>query len=146
MKKIITKTEKETFEFAKNYSKELKGGDIVGLIGNLGAGKTVFSKGIAAGLGIKEELTSPTFVYMKIYEVQNHSSIKKLCHIDAYRIKDDHALVNIGALEYFNNKEVLTMIEWADRVNNPLLKDATNITFEIISEKRYIYLNKKTIK
>jgi len=112
----ITKNEKETFEFAKKYASKLKGGEILGLVGNLGSGKTVFSKGIAAGLGIKEEITSPTFVYMKIYEVNNNSDIKKMCHIDAYRVDDEQMIVNIGALEYFNNPSVVTIIEWVDKL------------------------------
>ena len=123
MKKVITKSEKETFEFAKSYAKELKGGDIVGLIGDLGAGKTIFSKGIAAGLGIKENITSPTFVYMKVYDVKNHPIIKKFCHIDAYRIENEKILVNIGALEYFNNPEVLTIVEWVDKVEKIVSKE-----------------------
>lgn len=115
MEAFVTKTEKETFEFAREFTKNLKGGDVVGLVGNLGAGKTVFSKGIADGLGIKEEITSPTFVYMKIYEVKDHLSIKKMCHIDAYRIENEQLLLDIGVLEYFNNPDVLTVIEWADK-------------------------------
>jgi len=138
MKKITTKSEKETFEFAKEFAKSLKGGEVLGLIGNLGAGKTIFSKGIAEGLNIKEEITSPTFVYMKVYEVGNHSSIKKICHIDAYRIKDEHLLINIGALEYFNNPEVVTIVEWADKVEDLLSDNFKQINFEIKGNDRIL--------
>ena len=138
MKRIITKSEKETFEFAEDYVKELRGGDVVGLIGNLGAGKTVFSKGLASGLGIKESITSPTFVYMKVYDVQNHPGIKKFCHIDAYRIEDEQILVNIGALEYFNNPEVLTVVEWVDRVEKTMQGIIIKIVFENIGKHRLI--------
>ena len=135
----ITKNEKETFEFAKKYASKLKGGEILGLVGNLGSGKTVFSKGIAAGLGIKEEITSPTFVYMKIYEVNNNSDIKKMCHIDAYRVDDEQMIVNIGALEYFNNPSVVTIIEWVDKFSQ-LFKNYVfkEIVFEYWAEKRRI--------
>ena len=138
MKSVITKSEQETFEFAKKYTKELQGGDIVGLIGNLGAGKTIFSKGVASGLGIKDNITSPTFVYMKIYDVQNHSSIKKFCHVDAYRIEDEQILINIGALEYFNNPEVLTVVEWVDRVEKAMQGTIIKIEFENIGKQRLI--------
>jgi len=141
MKKIVTKNEKETFDFAKEYLKTLKGGDIVGLVGNLGAGKTVFSKGIASGLGIKEEITSPTFVYMKIYDVNNHSTIKKLCHIDAYRIEDEHIIVNIGALEYFNNPNVLTIIEWVDKVMDSVKKNVILVNLSVSGDDRIIKYN-----
>jgi len=135
----ITKNEKETFEFAKKYASKLKGGEILGLVGNLGSGKTVFSKGIAAGLGIKEEITSPTFVYMKIYEVENHSNIKKLCHIDAYRIENEQTIIDIGVLEYFNNPSVVTVIEWVDKFSQ-LFKNYVfkEIVFEYWAEKRRI--------
>lgn len=115
MKKIITKNEKETFDFAKEFTKELKGGDVIGLLGNLGAGKTVFSQGVAKELGIKEKINSPTFVYMKIYDVKNHPTIKKFCHIDAYRLEDEAKLINIGAIEYVGEPSVLTLIEWSDK-------------------------------
>ncbi len=137
-RKIITKSEKETFEFAKVYLEVLKGGDVVGLTGNLGAGKTVFSKGVAAGLGIKENITSPTFVYMKVYEVENHSSIKKFCHIDAYRLEDELVLVNIGVLEYLGNPSVLTVIEWADRVRNIIKENIRMVNLEISDSSRVI--------
>jgi len=142
MKTIITKSEKETFEFAKEYVKELHGGDIVGLIGNLGAGKTVFSKGIAEGLGVKKKIVSPTFVYMKVYEVKNHQSIKKLCHIDVYRVKDEQILVNIGVLEYFNNPDVLTVIEWADKLEKILPQNIKKIHFNINQKSREIEIEK----
>ena len=143
MKSVITKNEQETFEFAKKYTKKLKGADIVGLIGNLGAGKTIFSKGIASGLGINENITSPTFVYMKVYDVQDHPSIKKFCHIDAYRIEDEQILANIGVLEYFNNPEVLTVIEWADKIDSILDFNTLLLEFKINKEIREIFLKNK---
>ena len=131
MKKIITNNEKETFKFAEDYAKKLKGGEIIGLIGDLGAGKTVFTKGLAKGLGIKETITSPTFVIMKIYKVKNKklSSLAKssanirvncLAHIDAYRINTAEDLEAIGALEYFKNKNTVTVIEWPENIKKIL--------------------------
>jgi tRNA threonylcarbamoyladenosine biosynthesis protein TsaE len=95
MKKIITKSEKETFELGKNFSEKLKGGEVIGLIGELGAGKTVFTKGLGKGLKIKEVISSPTFVLMKIYKTKN-KNIKSLIHIDAYRLQSEKDLEIIG--------------------------------------------------
>jgi len=124
-----THSEKETYDFAKNFAAKLKGGEVLCLVGDLGAGKTAFTKGLAAGLGVKGIVTSPTFVLMKIYKA-NHK-IKELAHIDAYRLKDGSELVNIGAEEYFGDKECVTVIEWADRVKDIWPKGCSEIRFEI---------------
>ncbi len=119
----ITASEKQTFEFAKKLAQKLKGGEIIGLVGDLGAGKTIFTKGIAAGLGIKQNITSPTFVLMKVYEVKSLKfKVKSLCHIDAYRIKTPQDIIAIGAEEYFNRPGTVTVIEWADNIKKILPK------------------------
>jgi tRNA threonylcarbamoyladenosine biosynthesis protein TsaE len=117
MKKIITKSEKETFNLAKRFALDLAGGEIIGLVGDLGAGKTIFAKGLAAGLGIKRTVNSPTFVLMKLYKVKNHPTIKQLCHIDAYRSQSLDELINIGVAEYLNKKDTITVIEWVEKTN-----------------------------
>ncbi|MCG2690967.1 tRNA (adenosine(37)-N6)-threonylcarbamoyltransferase complex ATPase subunit type 1 TsaE [Candidatus Parcubacteria bacterium] len=117
----ITSSEKETFNFAKKFAKRLKGGEIIGLTGDLGAGKTVFAKGLAAGLGVKKNITSPTFVLMKVYQTK-YPNIKYLIHIDAYRLKTPQDLIAIGAEEYFNRPDTVTVIEWADKIKKILPK------------------------
>lgn len=117
----ITNSEKETFNFAKKFAKRLKGGEIIGLTGDLGAGKTVFAKGLAAGLGVKKNITSPTFVLMKVYQTK-YPNIKYLIHIDAYRLKTPQDLIAIGAEEYFNRPDTVTVIEWADKIKKILPK------------------------
>ncbi|MDP3043657.1 MAG: tRNA (adenosine(37)-N6)-threonylcarbamoyltransferase complex ATPase subunit type 1 TsaE [bacterium] len=117
----ITNSEKETFNFAKKFAKRLKGGKIIGLTGDLGAGKTVFAKGLAAGLGVKKNITSPTFVLMKVYQTK-YPNIKYLIHIDAYRLKTPQDLIAIGAEEYFNRPDAVTVIEWADKIKKILPK------------------------
>jgi tRNA threonylcarbamoyladenosine biosynthesis protein TsaE len=128
MVKIITRSEKETFEFAKKYAQTLKGGEVIGLIGDLGAGKTVFVKGVAAGLGIKKTITSPTFVLMKVYPVRKHKTIKNLVHIDAYRLKGE--VWDLGLNEYLNN-ETAIIIEWPSKIRNYLKIVNTNYKIEI---------------
>jgi len=130
--KFLSTSEKQTFNFAKKFSKKLTGGETIGLIGNLGAGKTIFTKGLAAGLAIKKNLTSPTFVLMKIYPVAKHRQIKLLAHLDAYRIKSAKDLVAIGVAEYFGRPDTVTVIEWADKIKKILPKKTKfiNITYK----------------
>ncbi len=141
MKHIITASAKQTFNFAKKFTRHLKGGEIIGLVGELGAGKTIFVKGLAAGLGIKKNITSPTFVLMKIYPIKlprhgrgsssagfntvnkiTKTQISNLIHIDAYRLKSAKDILAIGAQEYLGRIGAITVIEWADRVKKILPK------------------------
>jgi len=127
----LTSSAKQTSNLAKKFAKKLRGGEIIGLIGELGTGKTVFVKGLATGLGIKKNITSPTFVLMKIYQIQNpKSKIQNLVHIDAYRIKSEQDIVSIGAEEYFNQSNTVTAIEWADKIGKILPLNATMITLK----------------
>ncbi|MEK7203343.1 MAG: tRNA (adenosine(37)-N6)-threonylcarbamoyltransferase complex ATPase subunit type 1 TsaE [Patescibacteria group bacterium] len=136
--KYYTKTEKETLVLAKFFAKKLEGGEIVGLTGNLGAGKTIFAKGIAAGLKIKKNITSPTFVLMKIYQVSEHKQIKFLTHIDAYRIKSANDLISVGINEHLNRIDTVTIIEWADKIKKILPKKTKFIKITINKTGRII--------
>jgi len=127
--KITTKSEKDTLNLGKNFVLELKGGEVIGFIGELGAGKTVFIKGLAQGLNIKNIITSPTFVLMKVYKIKG--PIKHLCHVDAYRLKSAQDLIDIGIKDYLNKKTAITVIEWADQVKNILPKDKILVKIEI---------------
>lgn len=120
--KITTLSEKQTINLGGKMAKKLQGGETIGLIGELGAGKTILVKGFAKGLGIKETITSPTFVLMKVYQIKNEK-IKNFCHIDAYRIKNGQSLIDIGAQEYLNKPKTITIIEWADQVKDILPKN-----------------------
>jgi tRNA threonylcarbamoyladenosine biosynthesis protein TsaE len=119
---FLSISEKQSFNFAKKFSKKLNGGEILGLIGNLGAGKTVFTKGLAKGLGVKKNITSPTFILMKLYPVSGHKQIKFLVHLDAYRIKSAKNLVDIGLGELLGRSDTVTVIEWADKIKKILPK------------------------
>jgi tRNA threonylcarbamoyladenosine biosynthesis protein TsaE len=130
--KYLTKSAKQTLNLGKKLAKRLKGGEILGLIGELGAGKTVLIKGIAAGLGIKKIITSPTFVLMKVYPVKG--KIKQLVHIDCYRIKDPQEIADIGATEYFGQEDTVTVIEWADKIKKILPQERINISIKIKGE------------
>ena len=119
--KFLLIGEKETLKLAESFAGRLRGGEVIGLIGELGAGKTVFVKGLARGLGVKRGIRSPTFLLMKIYKVRKSRSqkvrkIKFLCHVDAYRLTGADELIGIGLLEWTGRKETVTAIEWADKV------------------------------
>jgi len=128
--KIVTSSEKETFEFAKKLAKIAKGGEVYALSGELGTGKTVFVRGFAAGLGIKRNINSPTFVLMKIYPVKKHETIKHFCHIDAYRLRSARDLEAIGAKDYLNKKDIICLVEWPERVKKFLPAKRINIFFK----------------
>jgi tRNA threonylcarbamoyladenosine biosynthesis protein TsaE len=125
MKQIIIKSEKETQDFAKKLAKSLKGGEIIALEGDLGAGKTTMTQYIAKAFGVKEKVTSPTFVLMKIYALSpkpKAQSLKQLAHVDCYRLDDPQELFYLGIEEYLNRKESVVIIEWADKIRDYLKK------------------------
>ena len=129
--KIISKSEKDTFKIAKDLTSKLKGGEVLCLIGDLGSGKTAFTKGIAKALKIKNTITSPTFVLMKVY-----LGDKQLVHIDAYRLRSGNDLEAIGALDYFDDPDTITVIEWAEKVKDIWPKNRKVIEFKVKSENQ----------
>ena len=141
--RIITSSEKETLAFAKKYASRLRGGEVIGLAGDLGAGKTVFAKGLAAGLGTRANVASPTFVLMKIYPVRKRSSpVKFFCHIDAYRLRNPRDILAIGAGEYFGRADTVTAVEWADKIKKILPKKTKYINIkDVRNNKRDIFIS-----
>lgn len=131
METNLTNSLEETQLLAKKLAATLKGGETIGLIGDLGAGKTVFVQGLAKGLGIKETVNSPTFVLMKLYAIHNpRSTIHDLVHIDAYRLNNSEELKNIGLEEYLGRKDRVVVIEWAEKVKDLLPKSSVIIEFK----------------
>jgi tRNA threonylcarbamoyladenosine biosynthesis protein TsaE len=123
MQRITTSSEKQTFNLGKKLAKTLKGGEVLALTGNLGAGKTVLIKGIAAGLGIKKIITSPTFVLMKVYPLKAKSyklTANKMIHIDCYRTTSPQEIADIGATEYFGRPDSIVVVEWAEKIKEIL--------------------------
>ncbi len=143
MEKIITKKEEETRKFGLKLAKKIKAGDILALIGNLGAGKTTFIQGLAKGLGIKNKITSPTFVQLKIYPASKRG-IKNLYHFDFYRLESLSSLESQGLEEYLKNKNGVVVIEWADKIKKLLGPKTKKINFKIKNKQsRIITINKK---
>ena len=123
--KFLSDGEEATLSFAEKFASSLKGGEIILLDGRLGAGKTVFVKGIAKGLGIEEEVTSPTFTLMN----ENEGRLK-LVHMDVYRLKSALEAYETGLTEYFGKKDTVCCIEWAENIRGAFDPDGA-ITIRI---------------
>ena len=132
--KIITYSEEETIELAQNIESEKFPNMVICLKGDLGTGKTVFTKGFAQALEVKEEVTSPTFTIIKEYT----SGEMPLYHMDVYRL--DGKVEDLGLEEYYNKKGI-TIIEWADMIEDYLPEKRLEIKIKSSDEDE----NKRTI-
>jgi len=104
--------------------------EIVGLIGELGSGKTTFLKGFAKGLGIKEKILSPTFIIMRKFEIQNpKSKFQYLYHIDCYRIRQPKEVLELGFKEIISAPQNIVCVEWAEKIKKILPKGTILLKF-----------------
>ncbi len=134
--KIITHSEKENTEVARNFLEKISPKEravVVGLYGNLGAGKTAFAKAVAKNLGVGDVITSPTFVIEKIYELTNQK-FEHLIHIDAYRLEKEVELLHLGWQEIISDPSNLILIEWPERVSG-IMPDHIKIKFTTLSDE-----------
>jgi len=140
----ITKITKNSFETAllgeevakkvlKN--KQNKKAQVLALYGDLGAGKTTFLQGFARGLGIKENILSPTFVIFKKFKIQD-SSFNLFYHIDCYRLKGSKDLLNLGFEKFSSNPKNIIAIEWSEIIEDILPKNKISIHLKLEDEKR----------
>jgi tRNA threonylcarbamoyladenosine biosynthesis protein TsaE len=131
--KKIAKTKKDTAEIAKIFLKKImdmkkpRGARVVGLSGNLGAGKTAFVKAVAKHLSIKAVVNSPTFVIIKKYPIKKKNTHKFLFHLDAYRLKSEEELTKLGWQEILADQDNLVFIEWPENVAAVMPKGARHI-------------------
>lgn len=126
MKKVIeTNSPEETFALGEKLGREAKAGDVYTLIGDLGVGKTVFTQGVAKGLGIEETVSSPTFTIVQVYE----EGRLPFYHFDVYRIGDVEEMDEIGYEDYFYGDGVC-FIEWADLIREIIPAGHTRIEIE----------------
>jgi len=108
-------------------------GDVFALVGDLGSGKTTFAKGFAKALGIKKEITSPTFVISKVYPLSG-KNFSKLIHVDCYRLSGEEDAEAIGLSEYFQQKDSIILLEWPENIKDALPKKAKRIYFKYIDK------------
>lgn len=156
MQESVTNSAEETQKIAEEFAKTLKGGEVFVLSGDLGAGKTTFIQGLAKGLGVKNSITSPTFVLMKQYKGDN----LQLVHIDCYRLDTNHResknesarikfsrgsfkeelglyeIEELGLDEIFEDKKNVVVIEWGERILSLLPKNTVIIKFEYLGEDK----------
>jgi tRNA threonylcarbamoyladenosine biosynthesis protein TsaE len=124
--KFISSSQEETLAFATEYAKTLKAGDVVLLDGEMGAGKTLFSKGVALGLGIEDEVTSPTYAYMNDYD-------GRLFHYDCYRIESVEQAERLGLADYFYAGGIC-LVEWSQNIAPLLPKFVKRVRITKISD------------
>lgn len=162
MQKILTRNSEETKNLAKFLAEEIRGGEIICLSGDLGAGKTTFTQGLLEGMGVEGPYTSPTFAIIKEYCVthtvergmQNVECKKQrdaihaprstfhVYHIDAYRVEEKD-LLNLAWKDFAGKENTVTIVEWAERIKNLIPTGALWINFEWINEnEREITISK----
>ncbi len=134
MEVIETFNAEETFAFGKKIGLAARPGEVYTLIGDLGVGKTVFTQGVAEGLGIEEPINSPTFTIVQIYE----EGRMPFYHFDVYRIGDVEEMDEIGYEDCFYGEGVC-LIEWANLIEEILPEHYTQITIEKVLEKGFDY-------
>jgi len=141
---IVSNSPEETVALGKKIASFLTGGSIVALEGCLGSGKTCLTKGIALGLGITENITSPTYTIINEYQInscpeQGSSHSPTLFHIDAYRLNCDKDFEDIGGDELINSGGI-SIIEWSERITKSIPENSIVISIEITNP------NSRTIK
>ena len=125
---------KDTYELGEKIGQMAKPGMVISLTGDLGVGKTVFTQGLAKGLGIEEPVNSPTFTIVQVYE----EGRLPLYHFDVYRIGDIEEMDEIGYEDYFYGEGVC-LIEWADLIREILPDQMCRVTIEKDLEKGFDY-------
>ena len=131
---IETKSAKETYDLGKKIGSHAKAGEVYTLVGDLGVGKTVFTQGLAKGLGIEEPISSPTFTIVQVYD----DGRLPFYHFDVYRIGDVEEMDEIGYEDCFYGEGVC-LIEWSTLIQEILPEDAIHITIEKDLEKGFDY-------
>ncbi len=128
--KVKTASFKETQKTGEGIGENLKNGGIVCLYGDMGAGKTTLTQGIAKGLGVKQNIISPTFILMRRYEVGDNF----LYHIDLYRLNDLEEARGLGIDEILANPKNIVIIEWPEKIESRLPRQRIEVKLTGISE------------
>ena len=131
---IETRSPEETFALGEKIGRQARKGQVYTLTGDLGTGKTVFTQGVAAGLGIREPVNSPTFTIVQVYE----EGRLPFYHFDVYRIGDIEEMEEIGYDDYFFG-EGICLIEWAELIEEILPENRISITIQNDLEKGFDY-------
>jgi tRNA threonylcarbamoyladenosine biosynthesis protein TsaE len=139
MEEFISENEEQTIGFGQKFAEKLQPGDVICLIGELGAGKTTFVKGLAKGLGIEARIISPTYVVVREHTLKSGiknqvSKIDKLYHLDLYRLTSEKDVLGIDIHDVMKDKNAVTVIEWPEVALSLIPTHAWKIVFEHASE------------
>lgn len=133
---IRTQSEKTTQELALKIARMLSGGEVILLKGDLGGGKTTFVKGLARGLDIKDNITSPSFVIKKIYSARNNLNLE---HLDLYRVNQEEIAGDPSLLENFGSDDNIAIVEWGEKIQD-------NLSHHLCIKFYYIDQNKRKLE
>ncbi len=125
-----THSPEETIALAQKIGAKLKAGDVIAYLGDLGAGKTTFTRGLAAGMGLPDLVTSPTFALVHTYGTED----RMLCHFDMYRIEGEEELETTGFYDY-PMEECVFAIEWSENITSVLPENTIRITLERLGDE-----------
>lgn len=131
-KVYVTGSGEETKRLGEKFAKNLKGGEFLAFYGNLGSGKTTFIQGLAAGLGIKRRIISPTFIIVRHYKIKKGN----FYHIDLYRTESVNDLLSLGIDQIIEDKNNITALEWGEKMGELLPKKRIDIYFEYLDENQ----------
>jgi len=131
----ILRSEDDTIEFAKELAPKLKKGDVLALYGELGTGKTFFTQQLCKFLGVRENVSSPSYVLMNEY-IGNYN----IYHLDLYRLDAAEEVLELGLYDLF--KDAITIIEWPEIADGMLPENTIHIYFEFIDQNRKVRINK----
>ena len=127
IKTLISNCPEDTIQFAKDLSKTIPFGSTIFMVGDLGSGKTTFTKGLAAGLGFSNKVQSPTYPILNEYSNRNNF----IYHFDLYRLKSISEFLEIGGIEYLSNTNGICIIEWPELINNFDIEKKFKIHFKV---------------
>jgi len=139
---FISTSEQETIAFGKNFASQLQQNDVVALFGDLGSGKTRFTRGICSAFGVQQHVASPTFTIVNEYD----GSKEKIFHFDLYRLNSSQEIFQLGFNDYINNNGIC-IIEWAERAEELLPQQRFDVYFSLgkNENERIIKIEKKVI-
>lgn len=127
-----TKSEGETIKLGEEFAKKLNASDVVFLTGDLGSGKTTFTKGVARGLGVTTRIISPTFVLLRTHKTNNKfSQIQKIYHMDLYRLNSEEELKGVDLQDFLQDPQGLMLVEWPNLSQNLVKKNVWKVNFKI---------------
>lgn len=121
---VLTRNEAETEAFAAALAACIAPGSVISLTGDLGAGKTVFTRGFARALGIKEAVSSPTYTIIQEYKTPEG---RDFFHLDLYRISDEYSALGFGVDEYLDDPEAYALVEWPERIAGIMPENAVKV-------------------